>query len=509
MLKCWACGEDRKPKTVRLHGWSCGILSWSKALVLALALVVGTERVLAQTADEPVVIGSRLELLVDDHLIAHMAGVRLQPHMPQMLPLSARPLPQSPYATVVKDGERFRAWYRSHSAGYTGDTRDGNPGEITCYAESKDGIDWDEPQLGLVEINGSRANNVVLHASPFCHNFSPFLDARPGKARGMKFKALAGSHDTNQHYCSGGLHAFGSDDGLRWVRLSDKPVITAQDFAFDSQNVAFWSEAEGCYVCYFRTWTPPPERLRTISRTTSTDFLNWSAPVATHPNRPGEHLYTSQTHPYFRAPHIYLAFPTRYTAGLVGGQKTHGMLGSTDILFMTARAGNSTFDRLFTEAYIRPGLDPVRWGSRANYAVLNVVPTGPTEISLYHGMSQHRYVLRTDGFVSACAGMDGGTLTTKRFVFSAPGPSTALLLNASTSAAGSIRCEIRDAAGTPFPGFALAECQPLYGDAIELPVVWKSGADVKTLAGKTVALHVELKDADLFAYRFGLPAEAR
>lgn len=81
-----------------------------------------------------------------------------------------------------------------------------------------------------------------------------------------------------------------------------------------------------------------------------------------------------------------------------------------------------------------------------------------------------------------------------------------LLLNAATSAAGSIRCEIRDGAGVAIPGFTLADCRPLYGDDIELPVTWKNGADAKALAGQTVTLHFELKDADLFAYRFGQPA---
>jgi len=80
-----------------------------------------------------------------------------------------------------------------------------------------------------------------------------------------------------------------------------------------------------------------------------------------------------------------------------------------------------------------------------------------------------------------------------------------LLLNASTSAAGSIRCEIRDEAGVAIPGYTLAACKTLYGDDIELPVVWNNGADLKALAGRTVSLHFELKDADLFAYRFGQP----
>ena len=48
-------------------------------------------------------------------------------------------------------------------------------------------------------------------------------------------------------------------------------------------------------------------KLRTIHRRTSKDFINWTEPAAMNPNLPGEHLYTSQTHPFFRAPHIYVA----------------------------------------------------------------------------------------------------------------------------------------------------------------------------------------------------------
>ena len=175
------------------------------------------------------------------------------------------------------------------------------------------------------------------------------LDARSGVPSDERLKALAGVHK------GGGLVAFKSGDGIRWKRLHAKPVITSGDFALDSQNVSFWSESERCYVCYFRSWNTPHGRLRTISRTTSQDYIAWSKPVALEPNFPGEHLYTSQTHPYFRAPHIYIALPTRF----------HPQRGaSTDIMFMTAR-GSRPYDRTFREAFIRPGLAPSRWGNRS------------------------------------------------------------------------------------------------------------------------------------------------
>ena len=36
-------------------------------------------------------------------------------------------------------------------------------------------------------------------------------------------------------------------------------------------------------------------------------------------NLPGEQLYTNQTHPYFRAPHIYIAPMMRFTLGMERG----------------------------------------------------------------------------------------------------------------------------------------------------------------------------------------------
>ena len=258
---------------------------------------------------------------------------------------------------------------------------EGEPHRRSCYFESRDGIHWEAPNLGLVEIDGSKENNVILREVYLSHNFSPMLDTRPGVPKGERFKALAGTYET-------GLIAFVSADGIRWRKLRDEPVIRVTDeYVFDSQNVSFWSASEGCYVCYFRHHLNG--KWRSVCCTTSPDFVNWTERVPMKPNLEEEHLYTTQTHPYFRAPHIYIATPTRF----------HPERGKiTDILFMTAR-GNRRFDQTFAEAFIRPGLDPARWGNRGNYAVLNVVPTSPTEMSIYSSPFR-RFVLRTDGFVS-------------------------------------------------------------------------------------------------------------
>ena len=317
-----------------------------------------------------------------------------------------------------------------------------------------------------------------------------------------KYKALAGhpgpGDKRTMDVAGKGLHAFFSSDGIHWKK--GKEVIPYRQewrHAFDSSNVSFWSEAEQRYVCYFRTWTDP-DRLRSVSRTTSEDFVNWTKPVAMDPNLPGEHLYTTQTHPYFHAPHLYIALPTRYVRGRGNAPEYDKKdVNATDILLMSSRAGSEHYDRLFTEAYIRPGLNPARWNNRANYVAQNVVPSGPKEMSIYH-RSGDRYTLRTDGFVSVHAGSMAGDLVTKPIQFLGE----SLFLNASTSAVGEIRVAILDADGGEIPGFGMEECKALYGDDLDLQVAWKNGSEVSSLAGKTVQLKFQIKECDLFSYRF-------
>lgn len=452
---------------------------------LAVVLFASAE---ARAGEPPVPIdlGSRRELFVDRFLIEGMSGVELRLHQPQLAPPMDEPADDLEYGTVIKDGDLFRLYTRAGR----GARFDGDESEVTRYCESTDGIHWTRPTLGLHEIDGSRDNNVILHERSVCHNFSPFLDTRPGVPADERFKALAGVIHRNP---GGGLVAFASGDGIHWRKLRDTPVMTKG--AFDSQNVSFWSESEKKYVAYVRTFTTGVstatewrlDGLRSVSRATSDDFLHWTEPVPLHPNFPGEHIYTTLTHPYFRAPHIYVALPTRF----------HPDRGSsTDILFMTVR-GDRPFDRTFREAFIRPGLDPARWGNRSNYAALNVVPTGPAEMSIYTTPFR-RFTLRTDGFASVHGAADPGELRTRPLVFAGD----ELSLNYSTSAGGSVRLEIQDAAGTPVPGFTLEECRPLVGDSIDQVVAWKQGGSVAALAGRPVRLRFVLQEADVFALQF-------
>ena len=110
----------------------------------------------------------------------------------------------------------------------------------------------------------------------------------------------------------------------------------------------------------------------------------------------------------------------------------------------------------------------------------------------------NRYTLRPDGFISINAGSKTGELLTKPFTFTGE----KLELNLSTSAVGGAQVEMQNADGTPIPGFALGDCPPVYGDALDLPAVWQDQPPLASLTGKSVRLRFTLTECDLYAFNF-------
>ena len=459
-------------------------------------------------AQEILELGNRRELFVDHSLIEQIDNLQLELHAPReegavLFFDKSWEGPFSGYCTVIHDGESYKAYYR----GLPVAGQDGSGKEVSCYAESDDGIHWRKPDLGLYEIQGSKANNIILaHAAPVTHNFSPFLDTNPAAIPQQRYKALGGTKKS-------GLIAYGSPDGIHWKKLQEKAVFTQG--IFDSQNVSFWSEAEQLYVCYFRTWTGEGyQGFRSVSRTTSPNFLDWSEPVAmSFGDTPYEHMYTQQTHPYYRASHIYVAIGARFMAGrqVITDEEAVSLdvnpkyyKDCSDAFFMTSRGG-SVYDRSFMESFIRPGIGLENWVSRSNYPALNVVQTSPTEMSVY--VNEHyaqpsahlkRYSMRIDGFASLSAGYEGGELLTKPFTFEGK----QLELNFESSAAGGIRIEIQDETGTAISGFRLSDAQEIIGNQISRLAQWNGQSDVSALVGKAIRLRFVMKDADLYSFRF-------
>ncbi len=463
----------------------------------------------AQAAAAPVDVASCRQLFVDDLLIAERTNVRLVLHRPVRREVAiANDNPWEKYGVsymvTFRDGDRFRAWYRC----------DGGPLDkarrvSTAYAESRDGVHWDKPKLGIVECDGSTDNNIVWLEKGM-KNMAPFKGGNPAAPDDERYKAvIVASTDSGR-----GLLGMVSPDGLRWRLLQEQPILTERPF--DSHNVAFWDDWRKEYVAYTRgvrtEGTPgwgASKRfkggVRWIRRATSKDFRPWTPlePILTR-HAPIEHFYTNAAEPYERAPGLYLMFPSRFVNERQPQPDWKYGKGVSDIVLMTSRDG-MRFERTFLEAFVRPGLDPGNWHERALYMERGILQTAPDELSMYamenwrlDTVHIRRLTIRPDGFVSVQAPYAGGEFVTKPMRFTG----CQLRINFSTSAAGSVHVEIQKPDGTPIVPFGIDECPPMFGDDLDCPVKWKSGEDVSALAGKPIRLRFAMKDADLYALRF-------
>ena len=191
----------------------------------------------------PIDLNNRREPFVDDHVLDSLDGCRLQLHHPT--PAGTVLAYDEPwergengsasfFTTVFQDGDLYRMYYRANL-------------EYVCYAESADGIHWVKPELGLVEVEGSSQNNIILDN---CQNaFCPFLDVKPGVPSEQRYKANMERDSHSGVPSEKGLNFYESSDGTRFRIVADAPVIpwTIPNH-FDSQNVMFWSDVESQYV---------------------------------------------------------------------------------------------------------------------------------------------------------------------------------------------------------------------------------------------------------------------
>ena len=455
--------------------------------------------------NDPKIIGTQRQLFLDKFWISNSNEVFRKLHPPKKLETvleREKPWEQGSvsYMGTMRDGDKFRAYYRCRELPSREETEKqvtkGNDGEITAYQESDDGIHWEKPNLGIMEYEGSKDNNIVWMGPGA--NMAPFKDRNPNTPENERYKALVRKKD---------LWALVSADGLNWRLMQEDPIST--DGPFDSFNISFWDPWREEYVAYTRG-TAGNEGdffggVRWIRRTTSKDFRNWTPLEDIDAgDTPFEHLYTNACVAYERAPGTYLMFPSRFVPDREPKPDWPGGAGVSDIVFMSSRDGIN-FDRSFMEALIRPGSDRNNWHERGLYIDPGLFETSPTELSMYG--SEHwrlptirivRYTFRMDGFVSLNANYSGGEVVTNPFVFDGQ----QLELNYSTSAVGSVKVEIQDDNGIPIPGFSLNDCPEMFADLIDGKVTWKNGENVSRLAGKSVRLRFALKDADLYAFKF-------
>ncbi|MDA1299783.1 MAG: hypothetical protein O2868_06875 [Proteobacteria bacterium] len=187
------------------------------------------------------------------------------------------------YANIIYDeqDQLYKCWYSPFivsqtTVGMTMQQRKErtygkHPQEMgICYATSKDGIEWDKPELGLVDYDGSKANNIIWRGGGVHkdwggpHGAGIFKDLRdPDPER--RYKAILKDKILSVAF---------SADGIHW-----NPAIECPDAnsAGDTHNNAFWAPTLGKYVGITRQWRQADdEYVRLVARTESDDFITWA-----------------------------------------------------------------------------------------------------------------------------------------------------------------------------------------------------------------------------------------
>jgi len=430
-------------------------------------------------------------LLLDSRIVDKVAGARLavgKAAKHQANPLFPEDKPWEPrfdnlYANVLYDKEAklYKCWYSPFiiDKAASGTPRDrrtkvryrprGREMGV-CYATSKDGLKWTKPELGLIEFNGSKANNLVVRGPHGAGLFKDPRDADPKRRYKLFYKGRS-------------MCVRFSPDGLRWGKEIRRPDIAA---AGDTHNNAFWCPELKKYVGITRLW----KGQRLVGRTESSDFLKWTKAVEVLRGDGGNQTYAM---PVFRYADVYLGLvmiyrprPNRVHCELTWSPDTvkwHRIDKGTPLIANSEKKGDYDWGCAYAAAY------PVFLDN---------------EIRLYYGASNGTHSGWRDGFLAlATLRPDGfagyepteankpATLVTKPVVCS--GKSLRITADAK---GGQVRAEVLDAAG-----LTLADCTPITDNVTDAALQFK-GADLAKLRGKPIRLKFQLKSAKLYSFRF-------
>lgn len=491
--------------------------------LLGVALVVASG---AQAADREayasVALGAgQRQLFLDDFILGDIHQVTRVIHQPTKY--EGNPVIRADRATDGKSiqvrtapswderEKQWKVWYFR-----LGDDHGGGAG----YATSKDGIHWEKPALGVVEISGNRENNVVtVKDDPKAFLQHVFID--PAAPADRRYKGMIGPVDRKPVV---------SADGLVFTRLN-VPAIPSQD-----ESHLIWDDLQRQYIMTVKHNGPFG---RSVYLCLSKDFETWSDPVLIYHadsvdqalgeqhireiesnprmwrptiNTPKEYNTEIYNLPVFVYEGLYVGLPTYFESsgrvplpiGNQDGTNSVKLVCSRDLRAWT-RVGNRQHFIPISELN-HGGLDtgqilaaapPIRMGDELwfYYSGLDVRyrPHTPDRRGEYHG-GIHLAKLRRDGFVSMRAGAAGGFLDTRPVKIN----SGRLFVNARI--AGELRAEITDRSGRDvLPGWGMDRCTAVTGDQVRAELSWK-GRHLKELAGQNFRIRFHFKDADFYSF---------
>jgi len=496
------------------------------------------------------------ELFLDNQMIEVSPGVSRRLHPPKKHLLN--PVVRcdrwcdgniiQPYTTMYDPEDKlFKMWSR------TGSDRkslyvDGNAAYM-LYFTSTDGVHWDKPDLGVMEVAGRRDHNIVFTSDSAAASTTaagssgqpsfvvPSQSMPPqGKKAffwgvnkhphprhaGEKFVALAIVQDHRR-----GAHIVSSPDGIHWTCASAPFWQTPNDVSGKGDDCLMhlmYDHAKGKWVIYRRIIPEVIERMvandgdrdrlpvdryyRSYAYAESDDLRKWTNHqfiLSMDPDDPPDtELYQFGCHKlgqtyvgymsvfYLRTPqpiNIHLATSRdgiNFTRVCRGEPFVpHGPLGYYDYMAMAC----SQPEPIIVDDTVYLYYAALNFPHNGDFtrADAEVVKCGAALATF-----------KRDRFASLeTSDLDRGPcrVVTKPFTVR----HSKLFLNAATWMKGSIRVEVLTRDWQPIEGFAEPQAKSVQGDALDHPVRWTANSDLSKLAGQEIRLKFYMTRARLHA----------
>lgn len=490
-------------------------------------------------------IGNRKQLFIDDYMIQSLTDAKQvlntaakEPSNPVIRPDQPWEGHLTPVGKVLYDPEEklFKMWYstsgewRAEPGGQLSEYHWTDTGAVRervdapyryvgiyhnykyrlCYATSRDGVHWVKPNLGKVEFNGSRNNNL-LPADGRAPTFEDPNEADPAK----RYKSIAMTRTTDPPGMQ--LHAYYSPDGFNWTPEPTNPVMdtTPEPGRWGPTHYMGWDPIRKVYAAHIENCLHRrcPTGIRTVGRAESPDFRNWSLPqnilLPDDEDYPDAEFYLF---PVVAYEGTYIATPWIF--------RTTRTLHYPTLAF--SRDGVN-YERKFREPLVRPGAEgsfdsvsvysqaPIMQGGKIWIYYTGANWRGPEQLYLKQeaeGEAPLRApglaTLPEDGFVSIDAGkLRPGILLTQTFSFEGSGLHVNMEAARHNDGAGipQIKVEILDHQTKPLPGFSLKDSDPMAARGAA-QASWQGNSDVSSLEGRPVQLRFWIRNASLFSFQF-------
>lgn len=485
-----------------------------------------------KASSNPVNIGSKKQLFLDDTFVESSKGVRLtlnQPYVPE-----ENILPQDKpweavriggYSSVLEYGGAYHLWYNAY--GGTGDVRKIESGpRFECYTFSTDGVHWEKPNVCLIPFRGSKQNNIVRAYDVGMVFVDPFDDPK------RRFKSITYQFSPTYDWPPlnkikrGNIYLEYSPDGMRWD-IDPEPVLP---FYTGAPSSTVWDDNLQRWIVYLRvnpkgTKTDPWSTQLAFARIeVGKDKLDEPYPFTPDPKKK-RNAYGSYGNPTYEFPIVFqtdnrdpdhqvykmnaVKYPDTDLYVSFPGMWHPSVSDRDDVQFAFSYDGTH-WKRPFREAIIRLGMPGS--GCEGYIDLADGMIRRGDELWLYYtGLPEHhlfpelnwesinaRAIYRLDGFISVDFDYDGGELVTRPVTFSG----SSLLLNLDTSAGGWGHIELLDETGQPIAGYTLKDSDKLNGNSVGMKASWGSWPEVSSLMGKAIRIRFVMRDCRLYAYQF-------